>query len=150
ADRLGVFGISVGGSLTWMITGFDRRVKAAVPIYGCGYNYDRRNVQWGMPGLTEDLALFQRVLAPESHAPYVECPILFLDSTNDFHGLMDRAYETLSVVRAPVRQAFTPRYNHHIEPEQGRNLALWMDRHLKNGPVWPDSPRLQLALNEHG
>jgi hypothetical protein len=150
ADRLGVFGISVGGSLTWMIAGFDRRVRAAVPIYGCGYNYDRRNVQWGLPGLTEDLALFQRVLSPEAHAPGVECPVLFLDSTNDFHGLMDRAYETLAAVRGPVRQAFTPRYNHHIEPQQGKNLALWMDWHLNHGAAFPASPSLKLQLDGNG
>lgn len=150
SDRLGVFGISVGGSLTWMITGFDRRVKVAVPIYGCGYNYDRRNVQWGLTPITEELALFQRVLSSEAHAPYVRCPVLFLDATNDFHGLMDRAYETLAAVDAPVRQAFTPRYNHHIEPQQGKNLTLWMDRHLKDGPAWPEPPRIDVTLNEGG
>ncbi|MBI3861007.1 MAG: acetylxylan esterase [Planctomycetia bacterium] len=150
AERLGVFGISVGGSLTWMIAGFDRRVKAAVPIYGCGYNYDRRNVEWGLPGITDDLALFQRVLSPEAHAPYVGCPTLFLNATNDFHGLMDRGFETLAAVKAPVRQAFTPRYNHHIEPQQGKNLPLWMDWHLNGGAAWPKTPRLELTLDERG
>ena len=37
AERLGIFGISVGGTLTWIVAGIDPRVKAAVPIYGCGW-----------------------------------------------------------------------------------------------------------------
>ena len=36
--RLGIFGISVGGTLTWIVAGTDERVKAAVPIYGCGWD----------------------------------------------------------------------------------------------------------------
>jgi dienelactone hydrolase len=37
AERLGIFGISVGGTLTWIVAGVDPRVKAAVPIYGNGW-----------------------------------------------------------------------------------------------------------------
>ena len=63
-QRLGIFGISVGGSLTWMIAGTDRRVRTAVAIYGCGYNYDRRNASWGLLTPTDDLNSFQRLLRP--------------------------------------------------------------------------------------
>jgi dienelactone hydrolase len=148
--RLGVFGISVGGSLTWMIAGTDPRVKAAVPIYGCGYNYDRRNVRWGQAAPSPDLRAFQRVLSPEAHAPYVSCPVLFLSATNDFHGPMDRAYDTLAATAGPTYQAFTPRTNHHVEPHEGRDLALWMDWHLKGGRPWPKSPDLKPALDHDG
>ena len=37
-SRLGVFGVSMGAQLTWLVAGSDRRVKTAVPIYGCGWN----------------------------------------------------------------------------------------------------------------
>jgi len=149
-QKLGVFGISTGGSLTWMVAGSDPRVKAAVPIYGCGYNYDRRNVRWGQAEPNDDLRLFQRVVSPEAHAPYIRCPVFFLNSTNDFHGPMDRAYEALGAVPAPVWQAFTPRDNHHIEPRQGRDLQLWMDWRLKDGRAWPATPDLRIGLDLSG
>jgi dienelactone hydrolase len=148
--RLGVFGISVGGSLTWMIAGTDRRVKAAVPIYGCGYNYDRRNARWGILVPSDDYNLFQRVLSPEAYAPYVSCPLLFLSATNDGHGLMDRAYDALAAATGPTYQAFSPRTDHHVEPREGRNLALWMDWHLKGGPAWPKTPQVRLTLDRNG
>ena len=150
ANRLGVFGISVGGTLTWMVSGSDKRVKAAAPIYGCGYNYDRRNVEWGYPPNNDDLDLFQRVLGAEAHAPYVTCPVLFFDATNDFHGLLDRAYDTLSVVPTTTRQALTPRVNHHIAPEEAKNLPLWMDWHLNQGKPFPASPTLSIELDQDG
>jgi dienelactone hydrolase len=67
-QRLGIFGVSVGGSLTWMIAGSDRRVKAAIPIYGCGYNYDRRNAHWGILVPNDDFNLFQRFMNTSKRA----------------------------------------------------------------------------------
>jgi dienelactone hydrolase len=150
SKRLGVFGVSVGGSLTWMIAGSDPRMKAAAPIYGCGYNYDRRNARWGILVPTDDYNLFQRVLSPEAHAPFVSCPVLFLSATNDGHGLMDRAYDALAATTGPSYQAFSPRTDHHVEPREGRDLALWMDWHLKGAAAWPSAPALRLTLNKDG
>jgi dienelactone hydrolase len=148
--HLGVFGVSVGGSLTWMIAGTDPRVKAAMPIYGCGYNYDRRNARWDILVPNDDYNLFQRILSPEAHAPHVSCPILFLSATNDGHGLMDRAYDALRATTGPMYQAFSPRTDHHVEPREGRDLPLWMDWHLKGGVAWPKSPALRLTLGRDG
>jgi dienelactone hydrolase len=147
ARHLGIFGVSVGGTLCWMVAGSDARVKAAVPIYGCGYNVDRRRTG---TELSPETALYKRVLSPEAHAPYITCPVLFLSATNDFHGAMDNAFETLAAVPAPTRQAFTPRTNHHVAAAEGLDLPLWMDWHLKAGKPWPKSPRLKVAINRRG
>jgi dienelactone hydrolase len=149
-DRLGIFGISVGGTLCWMVAGSDHRVKAAVPIYGCGYNLDGRRQRFGFPELTPAQALFQRAMSSEAHAPYIRCPVLFLDATNDFHGWMDAAYATLGAVSGTHRQAFTPRYNHHIASPQGADLPAWMDLHLKGKGALPKSPRLSISLGDDG
>jgi hypothetical protein len=133
-----------------MVAGSDQRVKAAVPIYGCGYNFDRRRQRFGFPELTPDQALFQRAMSSEAHAPYIRCPVLFLDATNDFHGWMDSAYDTLGALSTIHRQAFTPRHNHHIAPPQGADLPAWMDLHLKGEGALPESPRLSISLGDDG
>jgi dienelactone hydrolase len=145
-DRLGIFGVSIGGTLCWLVAGTDDRVKTAVPIYGCGYNVDRRKTAWGFPDLGPDLLLFQRVLSPEAYAANVRRPLLLLDATNDFHGWMDHAYEIQTKVPAPTRLAFTPRYNHHIDGAQGQNLPAWMDWQLRGGPPFPTVPKIDLRL----
>lgn len=150
SSRLGVFGISVGGTLTWMIAGSDTRVKCGAPIYGCGYNYDRRNARWQILVANSTYDTFQRFVSPEAHAPYITCPLLFLSATNDGHGLMDRAAEALGATRGPTWQVFSPRTDHHIEPREGRDLPLWMDWHLKGGTAWPKTPTLRLAIDDKG
>jgi dienelactone hydrolase len=149
-QRLGIFGISVGGTLCWSVAGSDPRVKTAVPIYGCGYNEDGRRTRWGFAKLTLDLAIFQRVVSPEAHAPYITCPILHLNATNDFHGWMDSAYDILAATDGPRWQAFTPRQNHHIAPAEGSDLPAWMDHQLKGGPSFPASPTVAVRLNSSG
>lgn len=148
--RLGIFGISVGGTLCWLVAASDARVRTAVPIYGCGYNHDDRNVRWGLGPLSPDLRIYKAVLSPEAHAPSVRCPLLFLSATNDFHGPMDYSFDTLRGVQGPSRQAFTPRYNHHLEPEQGGDLARWMAWQLRGEASFPGTPDFRLALNSDG
>jgi hypothetical protein len=140
----------MGGTLCWSVAASDPRVKTAVPIYGCGYNVDGQRPQWGFPKLTPELALFQRAVSPEAHAPYINCPVLFLNATNDFHGWMDRSYDILAATPSPHWQAYTPRFNHHIAAAQGANLPLWMDFQLKDGPAFPRSPVITLSLDAAG
>ena len=147
ASRLGIFGISVGGSLTWLVAGTDERVKAAVPIYGCGWNTYILPEQTEADPVDEDTRLTRGLVSPEAYAPLVKCPVLFMDATNDFHGNMDRSFATLARVPTPdKRQVYTPRYNHHIEPGEGKDLPLWMEHWLKGGGTpWPQTPGIKVA-----
>lgn len=86
-------------------------------------------------------------MEPEAYAPLVKCPLLFLNATNDHHGLMDRSFDTLRHVKSPLRLAYTPRYRHHIGPEQEQGLPLWMDTWLKRAPAWPETPRIEFSLS---
>jgi hypothetical protein len=147
-DRLGIFGISVGGTLTWGVASVDSRVKAAVPIYGCGWEFYPYPPDTTSP-VDDDLKLWRQLIAPESHAARITCPILWLNATNDFHGRMDLGFLTLAMVKSPVRgQVFTPNYDHHIEPEEARSLPQFMDRHLRQiGDEWPATPGLEFVGN---
>lgn len=144
-ERLGVFGISVGGTLTWGIAAVDARVKAAAPIYGCGWEYYPYPPDPQAP-VDNDLKLWRTFIAPEALASRVKCPLLLLSATNDGHGRMDLAFQTLDRLASPVRSAvFTPNYDHHVEPAEGQSLPVFMDAHLKGNPKsWPSTPKLEV------
>ncbi len=149
AKRLGVFGISVGGTLTWLVAGVDERVKAAVPVYGIGQN--SYTFPWEQP---EELADTQRrrfrdLLECESYAPRIGVPVLWLSSSNDHHGRLDLGMRTLDATKSPIlRQAYTPLFMHHVAAGEAKNLPLWMDWHLRSeGEAWPKSPRLRITVN---
>src|SRR5262245_5191467 len=145
AGKLGVFGVSVGGTLTWGIAALDPRVKAAAPIYGCGWEFYPYPPDLKAP-VGDELRLWRKLIAPEANAANIKCPILLLSATNDFHGRMDLAFRTLELVPAAVKgQVFTPNYDHHVGPAEARSLPLFMDVHLKGtGGPWPATPRIDI------
>jgi dienelactone hydrolase len=146
ASRMGIFGISVGGTLTWGVAAVDSRVKAAAPIYGCGWEFYQYPPDTTAP-VDDDLRLWRTLIAPEAHADRITCPLLWLNATNDGHGRMDLGFRTLDLTKSSVRsQVFTANYDHHIEPVEARSLPLFMDRHLKGeGDDWPATPAIEIA-----
>lgn len=149
--RLGVFGISVGGTLTWMVAGCDDRVRAAVPIYGVGQN--TYTFPWQSPDdrVDEDTLLTRATIEPEGYAANVKCPLLFMNASNDHHGRLDFGMRTLALATHSemLREVYTPRHIHHIEPAEGQDLPLWMGFHLKGvGPAWPLSPKIEVISGD--
>jgi dienelactone hydrolase len=149
--RLGVFGISTGGSLVWPVAASDKRVKAACPIYGVGWNTHPRSRYAADPRANDpETLLWRHTMEPDVYASLIDCPVLFLNATNDHHGKLDWSFETLAALRGPWRVAYTPRYRHHVAEEQGRDLPLFMDTYLRHGPAWPETPALKVGLDESG
>ena len=141
--KIGVFGISVGGTLTWMVAGIDPRVKASVPIYGSGQNTYTFPWQGPADPVDANTLKFRNTLESEAYAPLVAQPMLFMNASNDHHGRLDFAMRTLALATAcpMLREVYTPRSIHHIEPPEANDLPLWMDFHLKGtGSAWPASP----------
>ncbi len=150
-DRLGVFGISVGGTLTWSIASLDHRIKAAAPIYGCGWEFYPYPPDLKAP-VGEDLRLWRKLIAPEAHAARIRCPLHFLSATNDFHGRMDLAYHTLAQLGSSQKSlVFTRNYNHHVEPDEGHSLPEFFATHFHgNRPAWPMTPTVQVKESQMG
>ena len=151
ADRLGVYGHSMGGNLTVYVAGTDTRVKAAAPsVGGSGFRtepwphlpLDKRQMPNG------DVRLFNDTLGFESYALHIRCPLLWLGATNDFHGIMDDTYRTSALIpHQQVRYSFTPHMNHRFTPEFAVTRPLWMDQHLKGTFTFPATPGSQVALD---
>jgi dienelactone hydrolase len=151
ARRIGIFGISMGGTLAWPIAAMDQRVKAACAIYGNGWDtYPQDRYAPDPRAADPDTLVWRKTMEAESYAPLIRCPVLFLSATDDQHGRMDRSDDILARVPAPTWQANTPNQRHHVAPEQGKDLPLFMDAMLKGGPAWPKNPAVRLALAAGG
>ncbi|MFO0806121.1 MAG: acetylxylan esterase [Gemmataceae bacterium] len=149
-DKLGVYGHSMGGSLTVYVAGSDDRVKAAAPsVGGSGF----RTQPWPLLPQVKletpngDVKLFEATLGFESYAPHVKTPLLWLGSTNDFHGIMDDTYRTGELIpHKNVRYAFVPHLNHRFTPEFAVTRPLWFDQFLKGSFTFPKTPGTKLVL----
>ena len=150
-ERLGVYGHSMGGNLTVYVAGTDDRVKVAAPSVG-GQGF--RTMSWKL--LPEkrrqvpngDVELFRATLGFQSYAPRIKAPLLWLGSTNDFHGIMDDTYRTGALIpHKAVRYSFAPHLNHRFTPEFSVTRPLWLDQHLRRGFRLPRVPATRLVLD---
>ncbi|MBL7223650.1 MAG: dienelactone hydrolase family protein [Candidatus Brocadiae bacterium] len=155
-SRIGAFGVSMGGTTMWSFA-MDPRLKAACAIYGCGWNrFHRRIPRFAKRPSQARLKEVDKVwlggMAPEAYPPYLTCPMLFLSATNDHHGKMDRAYQTLDRVKEGTqwRIGLTARQRHHIGSGFDKTLLAWMDCWLKEEGKLPETPKASIELNGAG
>jgi dienelactone hydrolase len=137
-DRIAVTGISWGGYLTCIVAGVDDRLKAAVPVYGCGFLHE--NSFWTAPRFDKMAAdLRKRWVAtfdPLRYLPNVNCPILFLNGTNDFAYPLDGYQKSYELVKGPRTLSVRVRLRHgHIWTFE--EVDAFIDSHLTKGDPLP-------------
>lgn len=139
AERIAVTGISWGGYLTSLVSGVDPRIKAAAPVYGCGFIH--RNSPWvenisGLgDGLTEQwIELFD----PSSHLPNGKVPMLWVNRTNDFHYRMDNYQASYRLPRGPRTLSIViDREHSHPDGWTPPEIEIFFDALLKGEPGLP-------------
>ncbi|MDF7826936.1 dienelactone hydrolase family protein [Pontiellaceae bacterium B12227] len=135
ADKLGVYGHSMGGKLTVLTAGSDPRVKAAAP--SCGGISDRYN----------DNRLFRSTLGDDIYLKNISCPIIFLSPANDFHGRINDLPKAVEEVKSDEwRVTCSPHHNHQDTAPYEVATQLWMDQFLKVVFAWPETPETTLKL----
>lgn len=134
AERLGVYGHSMGGKLT-VLAAVDRRVKAAAP--SCGGISDRYN----------DSPLFRATLGDDVSLKQISCPIVFLSPANDFHGRIGDLPDAISEISSTQwRVTCSPHGSHQDTAPFEVATLLWFDQHLKSAFEFPQTPQTQLDL----
>ena len=103
--RIGITGISWGGYLTCIVAGLDHRLKVAVPVYGCGFL--GQNSAWKTGSLAQmapdSRERWLRDFDPSQYLGDVDCPILFLNGSNDFAYPLDSYQSCYRLVRPKLR-----------------------------------------------
>ena len=143
ASRIGVTGISWGGYLTCIVAGIDDRLKAAVPVYGCGFLHE--DSVWKLqrfdsvdPGRRDR---WVSAFDPSRHVGGAKCPMLFLNGTNDFAYPMGSYQKTYNLVNAPKTVSVRVRLPHGHIWTFGE-VDTFLDSHLKGGKPLPTLSRM--------
>jgi hypothetical protein len=150
-ERIGVFGISMGGKLTTDLAGIDERVKAAVPVYGGAGNILPE--QSDLPGcVKKPISSFELAcVSDNAYIPRISCPVLWLSPTNDFNAPIENmAWNWRGVPDDRVRFSIPPHGNHRLVPQYEATRILWFEQHLKNSFRCPGTPRIDLDLTLAG
>jgi len=143
--RIGITGISWGGYLTCIVAGVDDRLKVAVPVYGCGFLQD--NSVWLDRFSKMSEVQRQRwvdYFDPSRYLSGVNCPILFLNGSNDFAYPLDSYQKSYRQIKGPMTLSVKIRLPHgHIWtfPE----VDCFVDSVLKNSEPLPKLKPMKIA-----
>ena len=137
ADKIGFSGFSMGGTITSM-TAMDPRLKAVAPfVGGTGFLHEDfpglertgLKAHYAKPG---HLEMYVNTVDPSAYWPHVKVPVLFINSTNDFHAVFDRVYQTMDLLKhQDWRVSMNMHENHGPGAEQWIMLNKWFNLYLK-------------------
>jgi dienelactone hydrolase len=137
--RIGITGVSWGGYLTCIVAGIDDRIKAAAPIYGCGYLHEASMWSSQIQALPEDQRrVWIDSLDPSCYLGNAKAPMLFINGTNDHCFWLDSYQKSYQLVRRRVvciRKEMPHDQNSGASPV---DISIFMDQHLKGGVGLPE------------
>ncbi|MGV3720622.1 MAG: alpha/beta hydrolase family protein, partial [Actinomycetota bacterium] len=127
--RMGITGISWGGYLTSIVMSLDDRLKAAAPVYGCGYLHE--NSVW-LPIFAqlpeEERRTWIENFDPSSYLARCKTPVLWVNGTNDFAYPLDSYQKCYRLPKSPRTLCVTVKMPHgHPQGWAPQEIHLFTD-----------------------
>lgn len=150
ADRLGVYGHSMGGTITGQVAGLDPRIKAAVPSCGGAGITQEKNLS--RPGASADQRvgdkLYSKTIDEMASLGKLTRPILGQSPQNDFNCIYDDLQLNWRVIPDPslVHFSTSPHLNHRHVAEAEFARIRFFDSFLKGEGAFPETPELTVRL----
>jgi pimeloyl-ACP methyl ester carboxylesterase len=150
SDRLGVYGHSMGGTITGQVAGLDPRIKAAVP--SCGGAGITQEKNFARPGASADRRvgdkLYSKTIDATASLGKLKRPILGQSPQNDFNCIYDDLQLNWRVIPDPslVHFSTSPHLNHRHVAESEFARIRFFDAFLKGEGAFPATPELTVQL----
>ncbi len=130
--RIGIMGISWGGFLTSIVSGVDKRLALAVPVYGCGYIQE---VSYWAP-ITNQAYLSK--FDPALYLPNATLPMLWLNGPSDITYPMIIHRKSYRLPQGPVTVSIHNPLPHDYNSAWGlTEPRAFVDSYFKGGKALP-------------
>lgn len=144
--RIGVTGISWGGYLTSIVAGVDARLRAAVPVYGCGFlGEDSCWNDADFPRLpAAQVRRWLELWDPSHYLPAAAMPMCWVSGTNDFAYPLSSLRKSCDLPAGPRTLCIRVQMPHsHRDGWAPAEIGVFADSLLAGGTPLPQ-------LREHG
>ena len=151
--KISAIGIKYGANVLWQLAGIDKRISSAIFLFGAGWlaykDVDKRSD--AEIEMNDERFRFLAAVDAQAYAQYVECPVLFLGSTNNAEFNPERAVDTLSRInnQKNVNFNFIPSSIEVLDDECLKNVDIFLKKHLANEKLrLPEQPQLEVEFND--
>lgn len=143
--KIGMYGFSMGGALTFSTASIDKRIKAAISMAAA-------KVDPGANAQTmQGYDFWMNCISAYPYAKKLSCPMIFHNASNDFHGVIDDVEQLVdssqNLTSLMYRYTREVNKNHSNNPENDVNYILWFNQHLKGTFSTPKTPIVSIVMN---
>ena len=138
ANRIGMIGLSWGGVITLLTNGQDKRLKAAVNVFGAGFIPE--GCTWNdlfVAKPAHDKELWNNYLDPKNFLASQHAPILFITGTNDHCYYLPTFQKSYLEVKVDKNIWLIPNLRHRFLASAQNPALAWLDQKLKYGGTFP-------------
>ena len=142
--KIGLTGISWGGTVVSTVAGVDSRFAFVVPVYGAGYIHESDNeglAQWFPPKKMTEAQFkdYRTKWDPSAHLPHAKMPMLFVTSVADPVFQIDIFGKSARAAGGPSRLCLRPWmiHGHGNGWSDPVEIGQFADSIVKGGPPLP-------------
>ena len=145
--KIGLAGISWGGTIAAAAAGVDWRFAFVVPIYGCGFLHESDNeglAQWFRKEAmsAEQFRQYRTKWDPSAHLPYAKMPMYWVNGSNDGTFPMDIFQRSALAAAGPGTLHVRFRWLHGHSPGwRRRDVYAFADSIVKGAAPLPTAAR---------
>jgi len=150
ADKIGLTGISWGGTIAATVAGVDDRFAFVVPVYGCGFLHESDNeglTQWFREDnmTAEQFRQYRTKWDPSAHLPYAKMPMYWINGSNDGTFPMDIFQRSALAAAGPSILHVRFRWLHGHSPGwRRRDVYAFADSIVKGSTPLPTAAKPEL------
>jgi len=151
SQKIGLTGISWGGTIASTVAGIDPRFAFVIPVYGGGYIHESDNpglAQWFPPkNMTEaQFRDYRTKWDPSAHLPHANMPMLWVTSVADPVFQIDIFAKSARAAAGPSALCLRPWmiHGHGNGWQDAVEIGQFADQIVKGGPALPRLARPQM------
>ena len=146
--KIGLTGISWGGTIVSAVAGLDSRFAFVIPVYGCGFIHESDNpglAVWFPPkNMTEaQFRDYRTKWDPSAHLPFAKMPMLWVTGVADPVFQVDIFSKSAKTAGGPSSLCLRPflAHGHGNGWEDASEIYTFADNVVKGGPPLPKLER---------
>lgn len=151
-NKIGVLGIKQGANVLWQLSAMDKRVDASIFLFGAGwlaynklFKLEGNNIE-----IDDERTKFLAGIESQAYAQFVECPTLYLTTTNCNEFDSERAMDTLLRLKNldDSYVNFITTAKAVLDQNSLKNCELFFEKYLLNKKVTLGQPEIEVAIDD--
>ncbi len=151
SQKIGVLGIKHGANVLWQLASMDKRVDASIFLFGAGWLAYKNlfKLEGNSIEIDDERTKFLAGIESQAYAQFVECPVLFLTTTNCDEFDSERAMDTIIRLKNPndCYVNFVTNAKSVLNLNSLKNCELFFSKYVSGAKINLGQPKIDIDFD---